>query len=223
MGKIIYPETELFEVLYFWFAAGRILFYDWSSSQDWLYLSHKGTMKGQFGYDITLLTENEFYQGERFNNNYKLMFEFEKNLSKMLSIEIEPQFGTEIIRVDEPYQARNVGVGGEITLKPSNEFKIHVRLNQSRSTDFDTNEEIYSDLISRIRLEYQATSSLNVRFVTQYHDFEGTLDVQPLISYQPDPFSIYYIGTSRMYVRSIGNWKEDFGQVYLKIQKLFTL
>jgi len=223
MGKIIYPETELFEVLYFWFAAGRVLFYDWSSSQDWLYLSHKGTMKGQFGYDITFLAENEFYQGERFNNNYKLMFEFEKNLSKMLSIEIEPQFGTEIIRVDEPYQARNVGIGGKITLKPSNEFKIHVRLNQSRSTDFDTNEEIYSDLISRIRLEYQATSSLNVRFVTQYHDFEGTLDVQPLISYQPDPFSIYYIGTSRIYVRSIGNWKEDFGQVYLKIQKLFSL
>ena len=151
------------------------------------------------------------------------MFEFEKNLSKMLSIEIEPQFGTEIIRVDEPYQARNFCVGGEIILKPSNEFKIHVRLNQSRSTDFDTNEEIYSDLISRIRLEYQATSSLNIRFVTQYHDFERTLDVQPLISYQPDPFSIYYIGTSRMYVRSIGNWKEDFGQVYLKIQKLFTL
>ena len=83
------------------------------------------------------------------------MFSFDKNISKKVSVEFEPQFGTEIIRwADEPYQARNVGIGGEINLKPSNEFKINLDVNFSRSTDFDTKEEIYSDLISRIRLEY---------------------------------------------------------------------
>jgi len=40
------------------------------------------------------------------------MFSFDKNISKKVSVEFEPQFGTEIIRwADEPYQARNVGVG----------------------------------------------------------------------------------------------------------------
>ena len=152
------------------------------------------------------------------------MFSFDKNISKKVSVEFEPQFGTEIIRwADEPYQARNVGVGGEINLKPSNEFKINLDVNFSRSTDFDTKEEIYSDLISRLRLEYQATSALNFRFVTQYHDYEKKIDVQPLISYQLDPFSIYYIGTSLSYEKSGKNWDENFGQVYVKIQKLFSI
>ena len=54
-------------------------------------------------------------------------------------------------------------------------------------------------------------------------DYERKIDIQPLISYQPDPFSIYYIGTSRSYERTGKIWDESFGQVYLKIQKLFSI
>ena len=222
-GKILYPEKGSFEVMYFWFATGRIFFYDWDKFQDWLFLSHNGQMKGQFGYDITLLAENEYYKGEYFPNNYRLMFEFEKSFSKKISIEFEPQFGTEIIRDDDPYQARNISFGFELNLRPSNEFKFNFKLDQSRSTNFDTGKEVYSDLISRTRFEYQATAALNMRLVAQYHDYYDSFDIQPLISYQPGPFTIFYIGTSRSYDRYGSKWQEAYGQVYLKVQKLFSL
>jgi len=221
-GKILYPENSTYEVMYFWFATGRIFFYDWTVFQDWIFLSHNGQMKGQFGYDITLLTEDEYYKGVLFEDNYRLMFEFEKSFSKKVSLEFEPQYGTEIIREDDPYQARNISIGFELNLRPSNELKFNFKLDQSRSTRFETGEEVYSDLIARARFEYQATAALNFRLVSQYHDYYDTFDIQPLISYQPGPFSIFYIGTSRSYERQDAKWKESYGQIYLKVQKLFS-
>ena len=109
-----------------------------------------------------------------------------------------------------------------MNLRPSNELKFNFKLDQSRSTKFETGEEVYSDLIARARFEYQATAALNFRLVSQYHDYYDTFDIQPLISYQPGPFSIFYIGTSRSYDREGTKWKESYGQIYLKVQKLFS-
>ena len=222
--RMVYPKNNFIEKMAFICGMGRQFTYDWDWSQDWVFLSQNGQLKGQTSYDVTLFTVSEIYLGKRFDRSYNLMFSFEKNLSKMLSVELNPQFGTEIIRwADEPYQARNVGLGFEINLKPSSELKINLDINSSKSTEFDSGAEIYSDLISRLRLEYQATSALNFRLVTQYRDYYGSLDIQPLISYQPDPFSIYYIGTSRSYLKVDSKFEETFGQIYLKVQKLFTI
>ena len=78
-------------------------------------------------------------------------------------------------------------------------------------------------MIARARFEYQATTFLNFRLVSQYHRYYDTLDIQPLISYQPGPFSIFYFGTSRTYATSFPGWKESYGQIYLKVQKLFSI
>jgi len=44
-----------------------------------------------------------------------------------------------------------------------------------------------------------------------------------LVSYQPSPFTIFYIGSSKTYMKEDPNWEESFGQTYLKIQKLFSI
>ena len=226
--KIIYPVSKQIEELSFAIATGRNYYYDMSWSGSWLYLNHDGKLAGQFQYELTFITDNQMYLGLRYNNDYSIGFELDKNISKTISIGFEPQFGTEIIRnVDNPYQARNIGVSGRLKLNPNNKFKLHIRLNQSRSTEFDTDKEIYSDLIARLRLEYQGTSALNLRLVTQYHDFYGEFDIQPLISFQPDPFSIYYIGMSKSFLKVDGQvkepyWIQNFSQVYIKAQKLFS-
>ena len=179
-------------------------------------------MKGQFGYGITLFAEDEFYKNILFEDNYGLEISFEKSFSKSISFNIKPKFGTEIIRVDAPYQARNTGLGLGIELKPSDEFKLNFRMDQSKSIRFENDEVVYSDMIARARFEYQATTFLNFRLVAQYHRYYDTFDIQPLISYQPGPFSIFYFGTSRSYDTSFPGWEESYGQIYLKVQKLFS-
>ena len=95
-------------------------------------------------------------------------------------------------------------------------------MDQSKSIRFENDEVVYSDMIARARFEYQATTFLNFRLVAQYHLYYDTFDIQPLISYQPGPFSIFYLGTSRSYDTSLSGWQESYGQIYLKVQKLFS-
>ena len=95
-------------------------------------------------------------------------------------------------------------------------------MDQSKSIKFENSEVVYSDMIARTRFEYQATSFLNIRLVAQYHRYYETFDIQPLISYQPGPFSIFYLGTSRSYDTSYSGLVESYGQIYLKVQKLFS-
>ncbi|MFL2982777.1 MAG: sugar-binding protein [Candidatus Neomarinimicrobiota bacterium] len=184
-GGNFFPKNSLYETMSFWFGTGRVFSYDWAILTDWIYLSHDGQMIGQFVYGITLFAENEYYRGLLFEDNYGLEISFRKSFSKKVSLNLIPQFGTEIIRVDEPYQARNISFGFELNLRPTNEFKFSFKLNQSRSIKFDNGDEVYSDFIARSRFEYQATDALNFRLVNQYHDYYETFDLQPLVSYQP--------------------------------------
>ena len=221
-GTTLYPDSELYETMSFWFGTGRVFSFDWIKLEDWIYMSHSGQMKDRFGYGITLFAQDEYYKNILFENNYRLEISFKKSFSKSISFDIKPKFGTEIIRVDAPYQARNTGLGLGVELKPSDEFKLNFRMDQSKSIKFENNEVVYSDLIARARFEYQATTFLNFRLVTQYHRYYDTFDIQPLISYQPGPFSIFYLGTSRSYDTSLSGWQESYGQIYLKVQKLFS-
>ena len=221
-GRTFYPDNEVYETMSFWFGTGRVFSFDGSKLTDWIYLNHSGQMKGQFGYGVTLFAEDEHYKNILFEDNYGLEISFQKTFSKKLSLNIKPKFGTEIIRVDAPYQARNTGIGIGIELKPSDEFKFNFSMDQSKSIKFENSEVVYSDMIARTRFEYQATSFLNIRLVAQYHRYYETFDIQPLISYQPGPFSIFYLGTSRSYDTSYSGLVESYGQIYLKVQKLFS-
>ena len=221
-GTMLYPNNDIFETLSFWFGTGRVFSFDGAKLTDWIYLSHSGQMKGQFGYGITLFAEDEYYKDILFEDNYGFEISFQKSFSKKVSFNINPKFGTEIIRVDMPYQARNTGMGFGMELKPSDEFKFNFSMDQSKSIKFENSEVVYSDMIARTRFEYQATSFLNIRLVAQYHRYYKTFDIQPLVSYQPGPFTIFYLGTSRSYEKRSFGWAESYGQIYLKVQKLFS-
>ena len=222
--SMIYPKNKFIEQIHLLFAPGKVYSYDWNEKEDWLFTNVSAQLKGQVNIDITYMGYNELYRGTQLDGNYDISFSISSKFSNYFSMGMTPGFGKEIIRwEDPPFQARNQSMRGWIKLKPKDNLSLFVNLNNSKSTYFESGNEIYSDLISRFRLEYQATSALNFRFVTQYHDYYGTLDIQPLISYQPDPFSIYYIGTSRSFLKNEGKWEEDFGQIYLKIQKLFSI
>jgi hypothetical protein len=59
-----------------------------------------------------------------------------------------------------------------------------------------TGEEVFRGYIARSRFSYQHNRELNFRLVAQYNDFRDRLDLQPLLMYQLNPFSIFYIGST---------------------------
>jgi hypothetical protein len=219
-----YPKNEFVEQISFVVAPGTVYFYNGQWKENWFYTSLDGTLKGQTQFELTLFKNEEDYREKVFNEPYMLMLSVNTKYSNLISFGIRPSVGKEIIRGENPYLAENRSFNGWLKIKPNNQLTISASVNHSRSTEMDTKEEVYADLISRLRIENQFTSSINFRFVTQYWEFGNSLDFQPLLSYQPNPFTIFYIGSSWTLTQSENDsWEKDFEQYYLKFQYLFNL
>ena len=86
----------------------------------------------------------------------------------------------------------------------------------------------------RIRFTYQFSKYLSLRLVGQYFyqkdfindEIEKAVDLQPLISYQPNPFTIFYIGSSIDFDEGPDGYEsfdmlQSNRQIFLKFQYLF--
>jgi hypothetical protein len=81
------------------------------------------------------------------------------------------------------------------TLKPARGLAIEPSLTYAELKRAD-GEEIYAGYIARSRVSFQLNRELQVRTVFQYNDFARRLDVEPLLMYQLNPFSIFYVGST---------------------------
>jgi hypothetical protein len=88
----------------------------------------------------------------------------------------------------------------------------------------ESGEEFYSGYIARVRTELQFDRELSLRLVAQYNEFDGRLDVEPLLVYALNPFSIFYVGSTGGF-RSFetDGWTGTSRQYFLKLQYLFRV
>jgi len=97
-----------------------------------------------------------------------------------------------------------------------------------RMTTLDKIEEHYSGYLTGIRMNYQYNQALSFRLLGQYNDFSQTFQLQPLVSYQPSPFTIFYIGSTsnqtmnNLNVDSVRNGQLTGRQLFFKFQYLFN-
>jgi hypothetical protein len=105
------------------------------------------------------------------------------------------------------FAARNlavpvVGNGSDIrlfaTLKPVSRLVLEPTVEFSR-LHRKSGESLYKGWIFRSRNSLQFTRSLFMRLIVQYDDFAKQLDVEPLLTYRINPFTLFYIGSSLGY------------------------
>jgi hypothetical protein len=123
------------------------------------------------------------------------------------------------LSVPEVGEGRNASLSA--TVQPSQRLVIQPSLSYQELNRLN-GEEIFSGYIARSRFSYQFNRELNLRLVLQYNDFQNRLDVEPLLMYQLNPFSIFYVGSTHASHRF-----DDFGlvgterQYFAKFQYLF--
>jgi hypothetical protein len=80
--------------------------------------------------------------------------------------------------------------------------------------------------ISRTRLDLQFTRQFFLRVIFQYDDFSRGLDLEPLLTYRINPFTVFYVGTAHRWT----DYEDDpmgYGieeterQIFAKFQYLF--
>lgn len=114
-------------------------------------------------------------------------------------------------------------------LRPLDQLTVEPRLTYLRSTDAETGEEFFEGVIARLRLNVQPNLRLSTRVVVQYDEFYDRLEVDPLITYQLNSLTQFYLGSTYDYERAMftaGGDRETrlmSRQYFAKLQYLFQL
>ena len=126
------------------------------------------------------------------------------------------------------YNLENLAVGDELNFRTFNSFQLSDKFTISpilRYSELRSKVDrslYYKGYISRINFNYQFNRDFSIRLITEYDDFDKTFFSQPLIKWNPNPFTLFYIGGnigySREEVRKI--FTSESSQFYLKFQYL---
>jgi hypothetical protein len=93
------------------------------------------------------------------------------------------------------------GTNAEVwaTLQPLTRLVLQPSVVYSQLQRPDGGGEVFGGFILRTRAGLQLTRELSLRVVAQYDDFDKAFNVEPLLTYRLNPFSMFYIGSSLAY------------------------
>lgn len=126
---------------------------------------------------------------------------------------------------DEPAEGRAMSFG------TFNNFQLNAKLRLSPTIRYEElrskvdNSLYFKGYIGRINANYQFNQNLSFRLIGEYNDYDKNFFIQPLLRWNPNPFTICYIGGSNGYSRieNQRNFHLGDSQLYFKFQYLFDL
>jgi hypothetical protein len=195
----------------------------------------------QTSIDIDYVYSREIFCGKAFPGISRGQITWGTRFSSAYTLGLFLSYGREISRdPDNPQLALARDFQIWSTLRPTRHLTIQPNLSFSRMDYRDSymeqhpgaDKEIFSGYIFRTRTTYQFNREWNLRLVVQYNDFRERLDVEPLLTWQANPFTIFYIGansrlenytTDRYPYLGDSQWKESSRQFFAKLQYLFRV
>ncbi len=187
--------------------------------------------KAQTNIHAQYLSDAETYQGREYGGLYQRHICFSSRPSGRISLGGSANYGHRVC-----YGAQAVGGQSDYTawvdLKPWDRLLLETSCLWSRSRNLVDDATYFDGHILRSKLSLQLTRELSCRLVVQYHDFAKTWEADPLLQYQLNPFSIFYVGSTRDYRLLDPNgpgadggedWRLTARQYFLKVQYLFRV
>jgi|TARA_B100001939_G_scaffold106740_1_gene92270 hypothetical protein len=113
----------------------------------------------------------------------------------------------------------------KIAANVNNNFRITPSINFEKLKKLDSNDYFFDGYIARLDLRYQFNTALNLRIISEYNEFTDKFFVQPLISWRPNPDTIFYFGGNQNYIDNFvdynsPNYRVNKTQLFLKFQYL---
>jgi hypothetical protein len=165
-----------------------------SAIENTLEFRFKGQTSVELGYDRM----EERFRGRYFDGIDLYYGEFNTAFSEMLQFGFWFGAGDRIARTADP--APYLGEGSSLdvwgTFKPLRRLVIEPLFNYELLREPETNDIFFEGFVWRVKSNYQFTRELFLRLVLQYDDFEGELNIEPLLTYELNPFTVFYVGAS---------------------------
>ncbi len=142
--------------------------------------------------------------------DYNLRYKFGKDIAYR---EVIPSLGHET----------NISFDIEFTL--NNNFRLKPIISYQDIKKINSDEYFFKGYIGRLDLRYQFNNTLDIRLIGEYNDFSDELFFQPLVSWRPDPDTIFYLGGNQNYIKDFPDYNSPIymanqSQIFLKFQYL---
>ena len=186
-----------------------------------LYLQLSGNIQSNFGYNYIVNEEFEGFNAQGMHD-FELFISF--NPTEKVRLGMFTNFG-ESLR----YDADAPAVGNNFFMGTFNDFQFTPKIRFSPSFRYSqlknktTGDLYFSGFIARANLNYQFNPTLSFRLIGELNDFDKGFFFQPLLKWNPNPFTIFYIGGTNGYSRieNKNQYTIENSQLYLKFQYLF--
>ncbi len=188
-----------------------------------MYIQLSGNIESEISFNYTVNEEFEGFIGE---NMPEFSIFASYNPSEAVRLGVFTRVG-EALR----YDSDNPAVGDNFFIGTFNNFQITPKLRISPSLRYSQlkNKEngslYFSGFIARSTINYQFNPNFSFRLIGEFNDFDNAFFLQPLLKWNPNPFTIFYIGGTNGYSRiEEGNrYGIENSQLYVKFQYLFDL
>jgi hypothetical protein len=175
---------------------------------------------------LNAMRSNERFGDREFNGIEEVNLAVNSTPSAWLSCTAEARTGHRIAR-------RELVMGNEraaeavVELRPFDRVVIATSGEWTRSDNLATGERLFDGYVARAKLYLQFSRELSTRLVVQFDDFDQRWELDPLVTYRLNPFSIFYVGSTRNYQRFATladgpeSWQLGERTYFLKLQYLF--
>jgi hypothetical protein len=172
------------------------------------------------------MQSNENFRGGQYDGIWDNRFEINIKPADLVDGGFEYGYGHRIARGDET-MGRQTNVVWWVNIKPVDRLKFYQSFQRLASDALDDGRSLYDVAVARTRLDLQVTREWSLRLVLQYDDHNRTWDADPLVTWRLNPFSIFYVGSTRRYNEFDGasdpvdGWQLTGRTYFLKVQYLF--
>ena len=163
----------------------------------------------------------------------------DSRFSELVVVGADLRIGQGIYRdFDDPQLADQRSFGAYVRVKATRRVENRTDWDYARmDSRAPGGEELFAGYIVRNRLSVNFTREWFLRLVTQWNTFSNRLDIEPLLTYRINPFTVFYVGASSGYRRfepgdydedeyvlpTEADWKLSERQFFAKLQVLFRV
>tara|TARA_B100000686_G_C16805908_1_gene990396 strand:+ start:13999 stop:16158 length:2160 start_codon:yes stop_codon:yes gene_type:complete len=203
---------------------------------DWQFNYFNVQKNGGIGFEAELVMQNNletaFEFGYQFNNEFEgfnakdlnfVDWSLDYNPSEKIRLRFGIEIGEEIgFNLDELALGDKLNFRTFNSFQLSDKFRISPILRYNELRNKVDGSLYYKGYITRINLNYQFNRDFSVRLIAEYDDFDKTIFSQPLIKWNPNPFTLFYVGGNIGYSRVETNkrYTSESAQFYFKFQYL---
>jgi len=188
------------------------------------------TMRGQLGVNTSIQRSRETFRDIEFDDIWNFSVGGSRSLSEELYVSASLNLGQHISR-SHLLTGKQTAVNLYAYIRPHDRLQIEPNYNYIISKNPDDNSILFEGYILWLRTYFHFNRNFNIRLITQYNHIYESLNIDPMITYRINPFSVFYLGSTYEYFNATGTEQgfEDGGtflnrrQFFAKLQYLFRL